>query len=100
MGKLSTWHAAAVAVGMVGGAGIFKSAANVAGLVADPGWLLLIWGAGGILALMGALCYAELSSAYASKGGDYGFLRAAYGRNLAFLFAWSRFAVIFTSTVY
>ncbi|QMW24301.1 APC family permease [Sandaracinobacteroides saxicola] len=83
---------------MVIGAGIFKTSANVAGLVPDERWILALWGVGGLLALAGALCYAELSAAFAHKGGDYWFLRQAYGRSVAFLFAWSRFAVIFTAS--
>jgi len=95
---LTVWHAAGIAVGMVIGAGIFRSSSAVAAAVPDTATFFLVWAAGGLFSLCGALCYAELAAAFPSTGGDYGFLRAAYGRDLAFLFAWSRFAVIFTGS--
>jgi APA family basic amino acid/polyamine antiporter len=96
--SLTVWHAAALAMGMVIGAGIFRSSSNVAAAVPDVATFFLVWSAGGLFALMGALCYAELAGAFPSTGGDYGFLRAAYGRSVAFLFAWSRFAIVFTGS--
>jgi amino acid transporter len=57
------------------------------------------WVVGGIVSLIGALCYAELSTAFPDPGGDYHFLKRAYGRTLAFMFAWSRFAIINTGSI-
>jgi amino acid transporter len=57
------------------------------------------WLLGGAVSLAGALCYAELSTAYAHAGGDYHFLRRAYGRAVAFLFGWARYAVITTGSI-
>ena len=48
------------------------------------------WAAGGLLSIIGALCYAELAAAYPSMGGDYHFLHRAFGPRLAFLYAWAR----------
>ena len=96
--SLSVWHAAALATGMVIGAGIFRSSASVAAAVPDTVTFFAVWAAGGLFALAGALVYAELAGAFPSTGGDYGFLRAAYGRGVGFLFAWSRFAVVFTGS--
>ena len=48
--------------------------------------------------LIGALCYAELSAAFPHPGGDYRFLKQAYGQTVAYLFSWSRFTVIFTAS--
>lgn len=95
---LAVWHAAALAVGMVIGAGIFKTSAEVARHVSDAPSFFAAWGLGGLFALAGALCYAELAAAFPGPGGDYWFLRRAFGRTTAFLFAWSRFAVIFTGS--
>jgi len=58
-----------------------------------------LWVAGGLISLVGALCYAELATAYPNAGGDYYFLSRAYGRSLSFLFAWARIAVITTGSI-
>jgi len=81
------------------GAGIFKAPALVAGMSASPGAMFLAWVMGGAVSLAGALCYAELSTAYAHAGGDYHFLQRAYGRAVAFLFGWARYAVITTGSI-
>ncbi len=86
--------AVAIVVGIVVGAGIFKTPPMVAGLAGDPGWALAAWLAGGLISLAGALCYAELASAFPHAGGDYHFLTRAYGRQLSFLYAWARATVI------
>ncbi len=83
-----------VAVAMVVGAGIFKSPSTIAGAAETPFWFYSAWIAGGLVTLAGALCFAELSSMLPSAGGDYHFLKVAYGHDTAFLFAWARFAVI------
>ena len=92
-------EAIALIVGMVVGAGIFKAPALVAGMTGSPGWMFLAWALGGAVSLAGALCYAELGTAYAHAGGDYHFLSRAYGRGLAFLFGWARYTVITTGSI-
>ncbi|MEN1727693.1 MAG: amino acid permease [Pseudomonadota bacterium] len=96
---VSVYAAAAVAIGMVIGAGLFKSPALVAANAGGTGAFFGAWILGGILSIIGALCYAELASTYPSRGGDYQFLSRAYGRPLGFLFAWARFAVINTGSI-
>ncbi len=61
--------------------------------------LMLLWVFGGIISIIGGLCFAELSAAFPDPGGDYFFLRKAYGERTGFLFAWSRFAVIHTGSM-
>ncbi|QOY92711.1 amino acid permease [Massilia sp. UMI-21] len=92
-------QAVVLIVGVVIGAGIFKSPAIVAGLSGSAGWMFAIWVRGGLISLVGALCYSELSTAYPHPGGDYHFLHRAYGRATAFLFGWARFAVITTGSI-
>jgi amino acid transporter len=58
-----------------------------------------LWIAGGVISLIGALCYAELATAYPNAGGDYYFIQRAFGRSLSFLFAWARIAVITTGAI-
>ena len=88
-----------VAVAMVVGAGIFRSPAEIAANAGSVTWFFAAWLAGGAVTLMGALCYAELATALPSAGGDYYFLKTAYGRRVAFLFAWARFAIINTGSI-
>jgi basic amino acid/polyamine antiporter, APA family len=91
---VSVLQAIAVTVGIVIGAGIFKSPAWVAGNLGSAELIYLAWALGGVLSIIGALCYAELASAFPDAGGDYHFLGRAYGPRIAYLFAWTRFAVI------
>lgn len=86
-------------MGIVIGAGIFKAPSMVAGMTGSPAWMFGAWLLGGLVSLIGALCYAELATAYPSAGGDYHFLRRAYGRGVAFLFGWARFSVITTGSI-
>jgi basic amino acid/polyamine antiporter, APA family len=91
--------AVAVAVGMVIGSGIFKSPALVAQNAGSDWLFFAAWALGGVLSLIGALCYAELASSFPHAGGDYHFLDRAYGKRVAFSFAWARFAIINTGSL-
>lgn len=96
---LRTLDAVAMTVGIVLGAGIFRTPSLVAGGVSSELMLMAVWLAGGLVALIGALCYAELASAFPHAGGDYHYLRRAFGNRIAFLYAWARLAVIQTGSV-
>lgn len=96
---LGVRHAMSVCVGMVIGAGIFRTAPNVAQSLMSAGTLFSAWSLGGVLSLLGALCFAEMAAAFPHAGGDYTFLSRAYGRRLALFFAWSRFSVIHTGSM-
>ena len=97
--SLSLGDAVAMIVGIVIGVGIFRAPAIVAGNSANEAVFLGLWLAGGVVSLIGALCYAELGSAYPNAGGEYFFLRRAYGDWLSFLFAWARMTVIQTGAI-
>jgi basic amino acid/polyamine antiporter, APA family len=88
------WEAVCMIVGLVIGAGIFKTPSLVAQFTQDPGWLITAWVVGAAVSFTGALCYAELSSAHPHIGGDYHFLTLAYGHRLSFLYAWTKATVI------
>jgi amino acid transporter len=60
---------------------------------------LLSWVLGGLISLAGALCYAELATAYPHAGGDYHFLARAFGRETAFLYGWARTTVITSGSI-
>jgi amino acid transporter len=97
--QVGVWQAVSVCVGMVIGAGIFRSPSLVAANVGSDAEMLLGWAFGGVMSLVGALCFAEMAAAFPDPGGDYHFLRRAFGARAGFLFAWSRFAVIHTGSL-
>lgn len=96
---LSAVDAIALIVGIVIGAGIFRTPSLVAGNVESGGLMLVFWLLGGLISLVGALCYAELTTTFPNTGGDYHFLMRAFGKRLAFLFAWARMSVIQTGSI-
>lgn len=96
---LSVTDATAIIVGMVVGAGIFETPAFVAANAGSANMVLLVWVLGGAMSLVGALCYAELATAFPDAGGSYHYFMRAYGPNLAFLFAWARMAVVQTGSI-
>ena len=81
------------------GTGVFLKTAPMAQLVGTPGKVLLAWLAAGVLSLFGALTYAELGAMMPEAGGDYVFLREAYGGLAAFLFGWTNLVLIATGGV-
>ena len=96
---LSWTDAVAVVVGIVIGSGIFSLPKMVAGNSVNETLMILAWVFGGFFCLCGALCYAELSTAYPHSGGEYTYLSRAYGKTIGFLFVWARVAVIQTGSI-
>lgn len=86
-------------VGSMIGSGIFIVSAESARLVGAPGWLLVAWALAGLMTITGALCCAELAAAMPRAGGQYVFLREAYGPATGFLFGWSLLFVIQSGTI-
>ncbi len=96
---LSLFDTVAMIAGLVIGAGIFRLPSIVADNI-DSGWLIIaLWTLGGIVSLIGALCFAELATTYPHPGGEYHYLTRAYGRNCGFMFAWSRLSVVQTGSI-
>jgi amino acid transporter len=89
----------AVVIGMVVGIGIFRLPPIIASNSSGELQFLLFWVAGGFISLMGALCYAELSSSMPNAGGEYYFLSKAFGRATGFFFSWGRMTVIQVGSV-
>jgi amino acid transporter len=96
---LSLLDAVALIVGIVVGVGIFKTPSQVAANVNNEIDFLLVWLGGGLISLIGALCYGELASTYPHVGGEYHYLSRAWGKMIAWLFAWSRLMVIQTGSI-
>src|SRR5437867_5118226 len=96
---LSLLDATMIVIGSMIGSGIFIVSAKSAAIVCAPGWLLAAWAIAGVLTITGALCCAELAAMMPRAGGQYVFLREAYGPATGFLFGWSLFFVVQTGTI-
>ena len=92
--QLNVFDATCIIVGIIIGAGIFRSTPMIAANVPNLWAFLACWAFGGLLSLVGALCYAELVTTYPRSGGAYIFLTRAYGSPLGFVFAWSELFVV------
>ena len=97
--RLGGFDATMLVIGSMIGSGIFIVSAESSRLVGSPGWLLVAWALAGVLTLAGALCCAELAAALPKAGGQYVFLREAYGAPVGFLFGWSLLFVIQSGTI-
>jgi len=86
-------------VGTIIGASIFVQPSLVSGAVPSVTGMLLVWGAAGILTMIGALVTAELASAYPGTGGVYVFLRESYSPAVAFLWCWAMFWSMHTGII-
>ncbi len=92
--ELSLFDSTCIIVGIIIGAGIYETAPIVAKCLGSGPAMMFAWLAGGVLALTGALCYAELANAYPREGGDYVYLSRAYGRWPGYMFGWSQLAIV------
>lgn len=92
--RLNLFDSTNIIVGIIIGAAIYESSPTIAKCMPGVGWLIVAWLVGGLLSLVGALCYVELGNAYPREGGDYVYIHRAFGRHLGFLFAWAQLWVV------
>lgn len=92
--KLSAWDAAAIVVGTVIGGGIFLVPSLIAREVPSVSGILTLWVVAAIFSFLGALAYAELGAMFPAAGGQYVYLREAWGPAAAFLCGWATLVVI------
>ena len=97
--RLGVWDATMVVVGGVIGSGIFLTPAAIARQTSSGAEQLLAWGFGGVLALIGALCYAELGARRPNAGGGYVNLREAFGLVVAFVYGWNMLVVNYSGSL-
>src|SRR5213593_1247787 len=97
--RLGLWSAVAVLVGSTIGGGIFRTPAIIAARVPSPWPMLGVWVLGGLLALCGALTYAELGALFPRSGGVFVYIREGFGRLPAFLFGWTELTLIRASAL-
>lgn len=104
--RLGVWDASMVVVGGVIGSGIFLTPSAIAQQTGSATEQLLAWALGGAIALVGALCYAELGARRPAAGGGYVYLREAFGLVVAFVYGWNLLsvnhsgAIAFVATVF
>src|SRR5690242_9249246 len=97
--ELGLLDATMLVAGSMIGSGIFIVSADIVRHVGGAGWLILIWILTGIITLMAALSYGELSAMFPRAGGQYVYLKESYNKLIAFLYGWSFFTVIQTGTI-
>lgn len=97
--SLTLLDGALLVIGSMIGSGIFIVSADIARSVGSAGWLVVVWLLSGFITLTAALSYGELSGMYPQAGGQYVYLKEAYGKLYGFLYGWSFFAVIQTGTI-
>ena len=96
---LKLFDATTLVVGSMIGSGIFIVSADMARTLKSPGLLLVSWGIAAVMTILAALSYGELAAAMPRAGGQYVFLREAFGPLFGFLYGWTLFLVIQTGTI-
>ena len=97
--SLTLLDGALLVIGSMIGSGIFIVSADISRQVGSAGWLIVVWLLSGFITLSAALSYGELSGMYPKAGGQYVYLREAFGKLYGFLYGWAFFAVIQTGTI-
>lgn len=97
--EIKLFDAVMLVAGTMIGSGIFIVSADIARNLGSAGWVMMAWALAGIITMAGALSYGELSGMFPKAGGQYVYLKEAYGPMLAFLYGWTLFLVIQTGTI-
>jgi amino acid transporter len=97
--QLGLWDAVSIIIGIVIGTTIFELPWLIFASTPNAWMGLAVWVFGGLLALVGGLCYAELATTYPRAGGDYYYLTQAFGRLTGFLFGWAQLIVILPASI-
>jgi len=97
--ELGLLDATLLVAGSMIGSGIFIVTADITRNVGSAGWLVTVWLITGLMTLIAAVSYGELSSMFPKAGGQYVYLKEAYNPLVGFLYGWSFFAVIQTGTI-
>jgi APA family basic amino acid/polyamine antiporter len=96
---LTLWDATMVVAGSMIGSGIFIVSADIVRNVGSAGWLIGVWVITGVMTIIAAVSYGELSGMFPKAGGQYVYLKEAYNPKITLLYGWSFFAVIKTATI-
>ena len=96
---IGLWSAVSLVIGSVIGSNIFMKPATMAAQLGSPYMIIIVWVVAGIVSMFGAMAYAELGTMFPETGGQYIYLRYAFGDLVAYLYGWSSFAVINTASI-
>jgi APA family basic amino acid/polyamine antiporter len=96
---MGLFTATSIVVANMVGAGIFTASGIISGFLPGPAWVLACWVLGGMIAIAGALCYAELATRMPDEGGEYLYLSRLYHPVLGFLTGWTSLVVGFTAAI-
>ncbi|HTU51143.1 MAG TPA: amino acid permease, partial [Acidobacteriaceae bacterium] len=96
---LGLFDSSMIVIGIMVGSGIFIVPAEMARLIASPGWLLVAWVVTGVLTVTAGLTYGELAAMMPEAGGMYVYLREAFSPLIGFLYGWTLWTVIQTGTI-
>src|SRR5258708_20669937 len=96
---LNASHATSIVVGIIIGSGIFLVPREMMAAVGSPVTVYAVWIVGGLLSLFGAMTYAEIAASRPKYGGEYAFLREAYGDLTAFVFMWTQVTIAKPSSI-
>jgi len=96
---LTLFDSVMLVTGSMIGSGIFLVSADIARQVGSAGWLIVVWLLTGLITMAGAISYGELAAMFPKVGGQYVYLREAFGRLVAFLYGWTLFLVIQTGVI-
>jgi len=97
--KLNLYDATLLVIGSVIGSGIFLTSGIIAESLPSVGWILFVWFFGAVLSLFGGLTFAELGAMIPEAGGQYAYLREAYGPLAGFIYGWTSFLIIQTGGI-
>lgn len=97
--EIRLFDAIMLVAGTMIGSGIFLVSPEIVREVGSSGWMMVVWILAGVMTIMGALCYGELSAMFPQAGGQYVYIREAWGKMPAFLYGWTLFLVIQTGTI-
>jgi amino acid transporter len=99
IGSLGLWDAVSIIVGIVIGTAVYMVPWLIFSSTINPTWGILVWVLGGLVALIGAFCYAELATTYPKAGGDYFYQSKAFGPATGFLFGWAQLTVVIPASI-
>ncbi len=97
--SIGLWSAVSLVIGSVIGSNIFMKPATMAAQLGSPYLIIIVWIVAGIISMFGAMAYAELGTMFPETGGQYVYLRYAFGDLVAYLYGWASIAVINTASI-
>ena len=96
---IGLWSATSIVIGSVIGSSIFMKPATMAAQLGSPYLIIIVWVVAGLISMFGAMAFAEMGTMFPETGGQYVYLRYAYGDFIAYLYGWSSIAVINSASI-